>query len=304
MFKKITGLLALVLFITLTSCSSDSDGENTLASGSISATIDGQSWASINGGAIASVTDAEVDGNTILVLQIIAMKTDQSTVTMQFPISNLSTGTFTFTNDTTGQLSYFSSSSTNMFSSTEDNGSFTVTLTEVNTETNKISGTFSGTLVDFMGTQTIEVTNGVINNVTLGNTNLHSNGTMSFSKNGSAVTLTDNPTSGTSLWIYESSFDNSITVTGTSTALDNNFGIYALTLPKDVAAGTYNLTSSEGFEATYGGSNEQQYNTTQGSITIVSHVGNTIVATFNYTANNNGNTVNITNGELTFEHKD
>jgi|GEM_PF-3471288 len=305
MFKKITGLLALVLFTALSSCSSDSDGDNTSANGSISATIDGQAWASINGGAIASVTNAQFGDNDALVLQIIAMKSDQSTVTMQFPITNLSTGTFTFTGDAMGQLSYLGSfSNMNMFSSAEDNGSFTITLTEVNTETNKISGTFSGTLVDFMGTETIEVTNGVISNVTFGNTDLHSNGSMAFSKNGSPVTLTDNPEAGTSLWIYESSFNNSITVTGASTTLDNNFGIYAITLPKDAAPGTYSLTSSEDFSAAYSGSNEQEYNITQGNITIVSHVGNKIIATFNYTASYNGNTINITNGQLTFDHLD
>jgi len=305
MFKKITVLLALALFIAITSCSSDSDGDSTSSSGSISATIDGQPWASINGGAIASVTNAQVGDSDALVLQIIAVKADQSTVTMQFPITNLSTGTFTFTGDAVGQLSYLGSfSSMNMFSSAEDNGSFTITLTQVNTEANTISGTFSGTLVDLMGSETIEVTNGVINNVTFGNTDLHSNGSMTLSKNGSPVTLTDNSEAGTSLWIYESSFNNSITITGASMILDNNFGIYAITLPKDATPGTYSLTSSGEYSAAFSNSNEQEYNITQGSITIVSHVGNKIVATFNYTANYNGNTVNITNGQLTFEHLD
>lgn len=303
MFKKITGLLALVLFTALFSCSSDSDGDSTnVPNGSISATIDGLSWESISGGAIASITNGQFDGNEVQMLQIMAIKLDQSAVTIQFPITNLSTGTFTFTGDEPGNLNYISSGM-NAYSSTETNGSFTITITEVNTENKTISGTFSATLVDFMGTETVEVTNGVINNVSYGNTNLYSNGSMSLSNNGSPIIMDDNFEDGTSLWMMESSFGNTITVTGSSAIVNNNFGIYVITLPKDATPGTYSLTSDEGYSAGFSNSNSE-YNITQGNITIVSHVGNTIVATFNFTANNGGNNVSITNGQLTFEHLD
>lgn len=305
MFKKITGLVALVVFTTLSSCSSDSDGESTLASGSISATFDGQPWESLSGAAIANITSGQFEGNEILMLQIMAIKLDQSSVTINLPITNLSTGTFTFTGDEEpGMLNYGSSSEEmNSYTSAYPNGSFTVTITEVNTANKTISGTFTATLVDLMSAETIEVTNGVINNVSYGNTELYSNGSMSLSNNGSTVIMDDNFEDGTSLWIMESSFGNSIIVTGSSAIVNNNFGVYAINLPKNATPGTYSLTSDEGYSAEFSNSNSQ-YNITQGSITIVSHVGNTIVATFNFTATGGGLTYNITNGELTFEHLD
>lgn len=302
MFKKITSLLTLALFTALSSCSSDSDGQTTGAGGTISATIDGQPWESISGGAVANVTNVQVEGHDALVLQIIAMKADQSTVTMQFPINNLSTGTFTFNGDMSGQLSYVSSfSNLNMFSSAENDGSFTITLTEVNTDASTITGTFSGTLVNFMGTETIEVTNGVINNVSFANTELHSNGTMSLTNNGNAVNLANNPENGTNFWVYESSFDNSISVLGQSVT-NSNVGAYGITFPDNVTPGTYSLTSEDGFSASYSNNDDPDYNITEGSITIVSHIGNTIVATFNFNANNSLSNANITNGELTVQH--
>ncbi|WP_026705560.1 DUF6252 family protein [Flavobacterium soli] len=305
MIKKITGLLAVILFTTFQSCSSDDSGENTTPSATISANIDGQAWQSLSGGAAASVTTVDMDGVSTMVLQIIAAKMDQSSVTLQFPISNLSTGTYTFEGDMPGSMSYIPSlSSFNMFSSAEDGGSFTVTLTEVNTAEGTISGTFSGTLVDFMGSQTIEVTNGVIENVSLESANLYSNGSMSLSKNGGGVfTINAGDDNGNALWILENSMDNSIAVTGYQTALNNDFGIYRIELPKDVEPGTYSLTDS-GFDASYVGNDDNEYALTQGSITVVSHNGNTIVATFNYTASYNGTNVTITQGSLEFEHLD
>lgn len=303
MFKKITAVLTLALFTTLTSCSSDDSGASTSA-GSISATIDGQAWQSISGGAIATLVNNQFGSENGTVLQIVAMQADQSSVTMQFPIANLTEGTYTFTEDMAGQLSYMASfSGVNIFSSANENGSFTITITDVNNEAGTLSGTFSGTVVDFMGTQTVAITNGVINNVSFANTDIYTNGSMTLTNNGNTVTMDGSSGLGISLWIMESDLSNTISVTGTYTALDNSFGIYNLSFPKDVAPGTYSLTSEEGFSAGFANS-DPDYNVTEGSITIVSHVGNTIVATFNFYADNSLNGVNITNGQLTFEHHD
>jgi hypothetical protein len=299
MFKKITALFALVLLTSLVSCSSDSDGDSSVPSGTMSATIDGQPWQSINGGALANL----VDGFDGLALQIVAMKTDQSSVTMQFPINNLTTGTHVFGADSAGQLSYVSSfTDMTMYTSAEGNGSFTVTITDVNTEAGTISGTFSGTLIEMMGTESIEVTNGTMNNITLKNTSVYSNGSMTLTKNGGApFTMIDNPQQGTTLYILQSTLNNTISITGSSMVANDSFGIYNITIPIDVTPGTYSLTSDNGFGAAYGAGNNGEYDVTSGNITIVSHVGNTIVATFNFTAQG-PNTVNITNGQLTFEH--
>lgn len=303
MIKKFSGLLVLLLVTTLFSCSDDSEGGNT-SSSSISATIDGQPWASIDGGAVANVVNVQLNDQDVLALQIVAIKADQSTVTMQFPITNLAEGTYTFSGEAAGQLSYIASlTEMNLYTTADPSGSFTIVLTEVNLEEGKITGTFSGTLYNMVGTDSIEITNGAINNVSFITSDFYSDGTMSLSKNESdAFTMDANSDDGKYIMINETSFDNSLSVTGYNAILENTFGIYGLTFPKDVEAGTYSLTDSEEFKAAFSNSEDTEYTITEGSLTILSHIGNNIVATFNYTATDGTNTAVITQGELNFTH--
>ena len=305
MIKKIVGLFTLVLFTTLTSCSSD-DGGSSTANASLSATIDGQAWNSISGAAVANITSVAINGTNTNVLQIIAASLDQSALTLQFPINSLTEGTYTFSANSGGQLSYVSSfSDLNVYSSADANGSFTVTISEVDAASGAISGTFSGTLVDFMGTETISVTNGVFNSIDVETSELYSNGSMSLSKDGgSVVMMDDDANDGKFIWILQGSMgdDDALTVMGYNTVMESDFGIYSLTFPLDVAPGTYDLTDV-GFDAQFGGSNDQtEYTLTSGSMTVISHNGNTIVAEFNYTVTNGSETVVISQGALEITH--
>ena len=301
------GVLALFFFTSLLSCSSDSDGNST-ASSSISAKIDGQTWNSIQGGVTASVTSLDDEGITKNVLQVIAIKADQSTLTLQLPIDNLIEGTYTFDSESSGMLSYSNLTALSFYSSgAAPEGTFSITISNVNLTQNTISGTFSGTVYDFTESgDSKQITNGVFQNVKFGTTGVYSNGYMSLSKNnGGVFTMSDATPGSSKILIIESSIDNSVNVNGYSLSIDNNFGIYRVTFPKDVTPGTYDFTANGDFKAAYSNSNEEQdYAVSSGSITIVSHVGNTVKATFSFTATLGASTVNISQGELEVTHLD
>ena len=305
--QKIIGLLSLFFITILSSCSSDSSGNST-ANSSLSASIDGQSWNSIQNGVAASVTSINDNGISENVLQIIAAKADQSTIMLQFPIDNLSVGTYTFAGEGSGMLNYSNLTSFALFSSSATQGTFTITISEVNLTQKTISGTFSGTVYDLMESGTSkQITNGIFQNVDFGTAGIYSNGYMSLSRNNGAVfTMSDATPASSKILIVESSFDNSVTVSGSSLGIDNNFGVYAVSFPKDVTPGTYAITADGDFTAGYSNSNDEQgdYMVSAGSITVVSHVGNTVKATFNYTATLGTTTVTISQGELEITHLD
>lgn len=303
--QKILGLVALFFITILSSCSSD-DGGNSTVNSSLSAKIDGQPWNSIQGGVNASLSSVDTEEGTQNVLQIIAAKMDQTTMTLQFPIDNLTEGTYTFTGDSAGMLSYSELSTFSLYSSSSENGSFTVTISEVNLTNNTITGTFSGTVYDIMESgSSKEITNGVFQNVDFGTTGVYSNGYMSVAKNnGDVFTMSDENPTASKILIIESSFDNSITVNGYALTTDANFGIYSVTFPKNTTPGTYEITTDGDYKAAYAGNEAEDFIVSIGSITIVSHVGNTIKATFSYTAVKGTTTINVSQGELEVTHLD
>ncbi|WP_432670288.1 DUF6252 family protein [Flavobacterium sp. SM2513] len=301
------GVLALFFFATFLSCSSDSDGNST-ANASISANIDGQSWSSIQNGVTATVTSLEDEGITKNVLQVIAIKADQSTITLQLPIDSLVEGTYTFDSESSGMLSYSNLTAFSFYSSgAAPQGTFSITISNVNLTQNTISGTFSGTVYDMMDSgDSKQITNGVFQNVKFGTTGVYSNGYMSLSKNnGGVFTMSDANSENSKILIIESSIDNSVNVNGYSLSIDNDFGIYAVTFPKNVTPGTYAITTNGDFKAAYANPNDEgDYTVSNGSITIVSHVGNTVKATFTFTATLGAATVNVSQGELEVTHLD
>ena len=307
MIKKITGLLSVILMSALFSCSSDNNENNIptpTPSSSLSATIGGNAWASIDGGAIASVTEMDVEGENVSMLQIVAIRMDQTTLTMQFPIDNLSEGTYTFSGEFAGGLlSYIPSmTGTNVYTSSAIGGSFTVTITDLNLETGTLSGTFSGTLQDMMGSgESIVITNGSINAIQIISSSMHSNGTMSLSKNNNPLfTMDATSNDGKYLLIFES--PETISLSGFNNTLDADFGIYNLNFPNDITPGTYSLTANSNYTAEYNNSSDDIFDTTNGSLTITSHDGNVITGTYNYTATNGTETVTITNGSFEITH--
>lgn len=303
MMNKLTGLLCLALISLTFSCSSDSDSSTTTIPGAtLSADVDGQSWASLEGGALANLVNV---GEGHAMLQVIGVKMDQSAISVQIPAEDLAEGTYTYDSESMASLMYTAPGGTNAYTNLgAAGGTFTVTITDLNLATGRISGTFSGTLYDF-DENSISITNGVMNSISIMNTGISSNGSMSLSRNGGTVfTMDGTQDDGKFLMVIENEEYNSISLAGNNATLTSDMGIYSVTMPLDVAAGTYDLTEVPGFTAGIGnGDGEVEYNLSSGTMTVTSHSGNTISGTFSFTAFNGTQTVTITNGTFTVTHQ-
>ncbi|SEP55161.1 hypothetical protein [Flavobacterium urocaniciphilum] len=304
MKKLIFGALLSTLFM-LFSCGGDDNNETeNVLTGSMSATINGSSWSSTNGGAIANVMTVGFGGDSQKSLQIIGIASNTSSFTMNIPIENLAVGSKTFSGDfAEGTLGYISSNQMDVFTSQHTSGNFTVNITTLNLETGKMSGTFSGTLYDDNDVS-MSITNGVFTDVVFLSTDYYSNGSMSLKRNsGQVFTMDAFNEDGKFITIMENSGDNSIAIMGNNANLTSDFGIYSLNFPKNIAAGTYALTYDGTYNAGISNSNSQaEFTNVSGSLTITSHTGNTIVGTFSYSANNGSQTVNISNGSFSITH--
>lgn len=305
MKKLIFGAFLSTLFV-LFSCSEDSTSEpDNTSTGTMTASVNGSTWNSLTGAAIASVTEVDFDGETQKALQIIGTAQNFSSFTISLPIAELSVGSQTFSGDSAnGILGYISGSSTPVFSTSQHvSGEFTINITTLNLTTGKMSGTFSGKVYDDMDAL-LNITNGAFNNISIFSTDFYSNGSMSLKRNsGSVFTMDGTGEDGKFVTITQSTSENTISLFGNNTTLTSDFGIYNVNFPKDVTAGTYTLTDSGTYSAGLGNSDsEPEYTTTGGSLTITSHTGNTVVGTFNYTANNGVQTVTISNGSFSITH--
>lgn len=299
--KKILISALACLALAFTSCSGDGDGGGS-STGSMSAKIDGQSWSTNL--VVASVSDFDIDGSGTA-LQLLGTKMDQTSFTLSLPVNGLTVGSHVFSgSDAEGSLSYINSAF-EFYDSAEDQGSFTLNITDIDVENGRISGTFSGTLVSFDETQTITITEGKFNNVILTSNSLYSDGTMSLTRdNGTAFTMDETQEDGKYLLIGQATTANGLTLFGYNTTLTSDFGIYNISMPLDVQPGTYSLTSDSGFSAGLSANNnDPEFNITSGSITITSHNGNNLVGTFNFTANNGATTVHVNNGSFDITHK-
>lgn len=298
----ISALLVLVGFMT--SCSSDDSADTPTNVGStISATINGQSWSSIQGAAIASITT--LDSQSESIIQIVGAKLDQSVLTVQLPLSSVAEGTYNFGTNDDGMLTYFNPTNMSMYTSDAGTGSFTLTITSFDLNTGKLSGTFSGTLFsDDLSSMT--VSNGVIDNVNIISNQLYSNGSMSLKRgNGQIFTMDIDKSDSKFLLISQNSVNNQIVITGYNMVVGNDFGIYSITLPKTATVGNHNFVANSSYDATIGSSdNEPQYNVTSGSVNVTSHSGTNLVGTFNFTVSNgNGVPVTISSGAFNITHK-
>ncbi len=294
----ISALASLALLVT--SCSGDGDG-GSASTGSLSATIDGQDWSTNI--TVASITSIDLDGGSTT-LQIIATKTDQTSVTLNIPLDDLSEGSHVYNGfDPAGSLLYVTPTF-DIYDSAQTDGTFTINITEFDLENGRISGTFSGTLVSFDETQTVTITNGAFNDVLLITNSFYSDGAMSLSRdNGTAFEMDEDDSDGKYLLINQNSASSSLSLFGYNVNISSDFGIYTISMPLDVQPGTYSLTES-GFGAGVSNSdNQSEFSVTSGSITITSHNGNNLVGTFNFTASNGSTTVNVNNGSFDVTHK-
>ncbi|MCL9805789.1 DUF6252 family protein [Flavobacterium amniphilum] len=297
--KNFLKTLSLVLTgLLLFSCSGSDDATG---NSSISGTIDGQSWSS--SGAIASIEDYSTDDENVHILEIAGVKTNGSSMTFQIPITDLTVGTHSYNDESEAMMTYVSANE-EIYFSTETGCSFTLNITEINSNTGRLSATFTANLKDLEGSG-LSITNGEINNVMLINNDYYSNGTMTLTRNGgTAFTMDTDNSDGKFLMISQTSVSDAVNLFGNNANISSDFGIYNVSFPKTVTPGTYNLATASGFGAGIGNSDGQaEFNLTSGSLTISSHNGNNIVGTFNFTVNNGSQTVTITNGSFNITHR-
>ena len=290
-------------FLT-TSCSNNSSAVApvTPTQSSISATIDGQSWASIPGGAIASINNSSLGGQQISIIQIAGFSLDQKNLSIQFPFTSIGVGTYNFTSNSDGALVYsISPTAAGLYTSNQGTGNLTLNITSFNLSTGLLNGTFSGKVFNQSGSSLI-ISNGIIDNVKIVSGGFYSNGNMSLKLNsGNLFSMDNDNTDGKFLMIGQNSVNNDLFLYGYNTNLGNDYGIYVAKLPKNAVAGTYNVVTNTDYDLGIGKKdNEPAYNVTSGSITITSNVNKNIVGTFNYIASNGVTTKTVTNGSINF----
>jgi len=298
----ITALGCVALMFT--SCSSDDNGGST-STGSFSAKVDGQTWSTSSVSASLTTVDVDAEGAGTA-LQIFATKNDQSWFTLIIPLTDLTEGTFTFAGiDTIGSLRHVNSAMS-YADSNDDGGVFNVTITDLDIENGRVSGTFSGTLVSFDDVPNVSITEGEFTNILMVTNDYYNGGTMSLSRDGGASFIMDeNEDDEQYLLINQINAANRLTLIGYNSNFGPDFGTYTVTMPIDVAPGTYSLTSDEGFEAGFSVTldNSIPFTITSGSVTVTSHNGNNLVGTFHFVASAATGSADISNGTFNITHR-
>lgn len=295
--KKIISLIACLAI--LTSCSDDSSDDSSATSGSITATIDGQNWRSNI--AIAAVQTVNFNGVNGSVLQILGTASNSSTLAINIPLQNLATGTYTFSGfDAEGNLSY--NTMDDSYSSDETGGTFTITISSYNSSNGTISGTFSGTLIGFDTPTQMTLTNGSFNNISIVSQQLFSNGNISLKlNNGNVFNMDADSSDNLFLMIQQVNEANKIVIYGNNTNLGADFGVYSIMIPKNATVGSHTIDGNN-YDAGFNNNSNIDYTTNGGTINITSHIGNTIVGTFNFTATGNSQTMTISQGNFSITH--
>lgn len=295
--KKIISLIACLAI--LTSCSDDSSDDSSATSGSITATIDGQNWRSNI--AIAAVQTVNFNGLNGSVLQILGTASNSSTLAINIPLQNLATGTYTFSGfDAEGNLSY--NTMDDSYSSDETGGTFTITISSYNSSNGTISGTFSGTLIGFDTPTQMTLNNGSFNNISIVSQQLFSNGNISLKlNNGNVFNMDADSSDNLFLMIQQVNEANKIVIYGNNTNLGADFGVYSIMIPKNATVGSHTIDGNN-YDAGFNNNSNIDYTTNGGTINITSHIGNTIVGTFNFTATGNSQTMTISQGNFSITH--
>lgn len=295
--------LLLISFAVFTACNSDDDtASNSAPSGSLIATIDGNSFSTMNAGlsitnGVTSLTAVDASTNEQIVYAISEEATEGSTFNVGAG-NNIGTAVYTMGSEAG-------------FGSLTEGGSGSITFDVLDEENGLASGTFSfvgvrETLLDdgTIEVETVNVTNGSFNQIgfqvdVAGN----SNNTLLANIDGEAL---------------NADAVNAINVTfmgNTTTTISaiNNSTNQNLTIsfPEETPVGDYNLTGGFGADyiATYNpqlGGDTNNYNSQSGTLTITSVNGNSIEGSFNFMAtrldpNDPDVTYNVTNGSFNIE---
>ena len=306
MKAKLFQVLFISMSLLLDSCSRSDDTEIPVEvnnNQTITANIDGVAWSSIQGGAIANLSNVSTGNQSQSVIQIIGLKIDQTSITMQLPLNTISVGMHNFDSNDSGNLTY--SSGNQFFSSLESNGNFTLNITSFNVLEGLLSGTFSGKIYDVNGTSFKTITNGVITNIKIISTSLYSNGTMNLKINsGNLFSMDSDNSDGKYLFIAQSSFDNAVVLNGYNINSGNDYGISYVNFPTNATVGSHAVTGNQsysaGFSKTDDGTNTSA---SSGSIVVTSNSNKNIIGTFSFNVLNGTQVTTISNGSFNITYK-
>lgn len=187
-----------------------------------------------------------------------------------------------------------------------------ITISEMNTVTQKITGTFHFTgysnTIDSSGSPVIvekEFTNGKFYNLQyegdLGNTNGNTNSDNSFFAKVDGTEFVEDSFTGAKLTV-------GATTTITLSAVKNSLETIGLFFPADIIPGTYNLSSFGEYRGQYSISTTDINGAQSGTVTVTTHNPATryLEATFNFEAGPIGGTAthSITEGDLVITYDD
>ncbi|HIB37440.1 DUF6252 family protein [Mesonia sp.] len=171
----------------------------------------------------------------------------------------------------------------------------TITISSIDYNNNLISGTFSGTLTEFISETQIQMTNGVFENI-------------SFSTEGpvdNASALVDGEEFVANTFAEGSLVGGDEVSLNFISDLDNSI---VLNIPQNPEVGTYSISENPPYSASYiadlDTANEVVYDAQadSGEITITSFENNTVVGTFSFVGEaDNGDTITITEGEFSYQ---
>ncbi len=188
-------------------------------------------------------------------------------------------GTYSSTNGDDCEITYANNDGTTNYSS--NNGSFSITLTEINATNNTISGTFTATLKDQVGSNAdLGITTGIIDKVKIVSTQALQYGIVTFTLNGSYASC--------------SSFSSPAMLFGLSNPIFQNLNFQAYTtiddekyklhfqFPSSIAVGAYSHTTSGVSMKLYKivGSTTTEYTINTSTINITANTSGNVVGNF------------------------
>lgn len=295
-------ILVLVFAGFLNSCSNNETPEEVpvVIESTISATVNGQAWSTIPGLAEATMYQYDVQDSHI---NISGFDSNQSSISIQIPFSSIGVGTYNSDSNRDVAISYGLPTTSGLYTSYYQNGSFTLNVTSFDFASGKMSGTFSGNVVNDNGAS-IAITNGKIDKVKIITARCYSNGNMSLKlNNGNLFTMDNDNNDGKYLMIGQNADNNNLTLYGCNVGLEGDSGIYFVRIQKNATVGNYNVFNNSNYSLNVSNKdNEARYVLTSGNINISSNTNNIISGTFNYVASNGTTTKTITNGSFSIRY--
>jgi hypothetical protein len=279
------GLITLSLLFII-GCSDD-DSVNDLNNGVTAE--EGEFAASINGESFSSSSSSQVAATFFAETFNLTVNNSATNETFTITVTDAGEGTFNLGGIEEENGAAYTLNGEDAFVSNAEGGSGQITITNLDLENKKVSGSFN-----FIGareilegeeiiTETIEVTGGSFNNLDLATSVTGGDDDILTAKvdgqdlNADSVTAIELSLGGNS----------NLTITAINNSTNQNL---ALTFPSDITVGTYDFTGFGSYIGFYNpdlGGDTNQYSANSGTLTINSfdQATNTVEGTFNFSAN-------------------